>query len=160
MLVVSVLAVCGRHGRDIVTPGRRDAVTLPVWVWRTQYAGCRHSSRTRGGVLWGHRATLGSNRHREHALRAREASRRHAVQASPRHARAVHRQLGQTPRACIKNIHQESTSSIYMKSRGGVTASRRPGVMTSRPRRPQAARTDTKSVHQDLTSRADAENIR
>ena len=30
MLLVSVLAVCGRRGRDVVMPGRRDAATPPL----------------------------------------------------------------------------------------------------------------------------------
>ena len=50
-------------------------------------------------------------RHRGHTLRVGEASRRHAVQASRRHARAVDgQQREQTPRVYISNIHQAQTS--------------------------------------------------
>ena len=45
-----------RRRREVGHPGN----TKNIWVWRPRYAGCRHSSRTRGGTPRDHRPPFGS----------------------------------------------------------------------------------------------------
>ena len=95
-------------------------------------------------------------RHRGHTLRVGEASRRHAVQASRRHARAVDgQQREQTPRIYISNIHQEQTSI----TRHAHATHRLASCTYDHVHQERAQRRTVKNMRQEQTSRTHETNI-